>query len=290
MIETLYIPTYRRVDSQLTYDYLPDKWKERAVLVVAADEEDVLKEKGYNVLVCPCQGKGPEGANTLDSGLSATRKWIAYQAGDQKYTVLDDDIMQCIYTRRPSEPDSHALVNTEINTYVKREGYEGYFDEMMDTLDSWLDEYVTCGLEVTWNPPRDEDYNDCWRQTTNHFYNGKTFPKDKIDFTSLKCAQDYFILLQCLTLGYPNRISFRYRVRPSLTQAEGGCAEYRTLEVHNNPMKLLQQKFPEFVSLKTKVAKNGEWGGLEKLGATIQWKKAYKSSQQEKTNTLEGFF
>jgi hypothetical protein len=290
MIETLYIPTYRRTDNQLTYDYLPPKWQERSVLVVAADEEEILKEKGYPVLVAPCQGKGPEGANPLDYGLSPTRKWIAYQAGNEKYAVLDDDIMQFVYTRRPCEPDSHVLANTEINNYVHREGYEDYFEEMMKTLDEWLEDFVTCGLESTWNMPRDEDYSDCWRQTTNHFYNGKTFPKDEIDFTSLKCAQDYYILLQLLTKGYPNRMSLRYRVRPALTQAAGGCAEYRTLEVHNRAMQQLQKAFPKFVSLKTKIAKMGEWGGLEKFGATIQWKKAYRSSQQEPVNTLEELF
>jgi len=290
MIETLYIPTYRRVDNQLTYDYLPEKWKKKAVLVVAADEEEALKEKGYPVLVCPCQGKEPEGEDPLKYGLSPTREWIAYQAGDQKYAVFDDDIMQFVYTSRPSEKDQHNLVNTEINDYVKREGYEDYFDNMMKEISDWLDEFVTCGLEATWNMPREQDYDDCWRQTIAHFYNGKTFPKEEIDFTSLKCSQDYFILLQLLTKGYKNRISFRYRVRPGLTQTEGGCAEYRTLEVHNKSMAQLARKFPEFVTIRTKVAKMGEWGGQDKFAAVIQWKKAYESSKKEPVKTLEGMF
>ena len=52
-------------------------------------------------------------------------------------------------------------------------------------------------------------------------------------------------------------------------------------------MKQLQQKFPSFVKLKEKVAKNsGEWSNKVKLAAVIQWKKAYQSSQM---STLESF-
>ena len=52
-------------------------------------------------------------------------------------------------------------------------------------------------------------------------------------------------------------------------------------------MKQLQKKFPSFVKLKEKVAKNsGEWSNKVKLAAIIQWKKAYESSQ---VNTLDAF-
>lgn len=246
--------------------------------------------------MCPCQGKPPanvvlEGNKSLKYGLSPTREWIARHAGNIKYAVLDDDIAEFVYTARPSERSNYRLVNSPFGMTTMEPGFENVFDEMMDTIDKWLDEYVQCGLEVTWNPPFEDDYKDCWRQTTNHFYNGATFPTDEIDFTSLTCAQDYFILLQCLTKGYPNRVSLRYRVRPALTQAAGGCQEYRTLDVHNDSMRKLQQFFPEFVTLKEKVAKGGEWGGKTKLAATIQWKKAYKSSQQkEEASSLKAFF
>lgn len=289
MIERIYIPTYRRINKQTTYDNLPKHWQEKTVLVVCQDEYDELSKK-YNCVVCPCQGKEPPGEDPLKYGLSPTRLWIAKHAGQIKYGVLDDDIMEFVYTRRPSEPDSHKLTNTVFSIKRLTEGYEHVFDEMMKTLDEWLDEFVTVGLEVTWNPPFDTDYKDCWRQTTNHFFNGKTLPVDDIDFTSLKCAQDYYILLQLLTKGYKNRVSMRYRVRPALTQASGGCAEYRTFDVHNNAMKQLRDAFPEFVKLKEKIAKNGKWGGAPKLAANIQWKKAWKSSQEEKHATLENLF
>ena len=33
MIEQLYIPTYKRQSSQLTFDGLPSKWKDKTILV-----------------------------------------------------------------------------------------------------------------------------------------------------------------------------------------------------------------------------------------------------------------
>lgn len=289
MIEKIYIPTYRRVGRQLTYENLPSHWQEKTILVVCQDEYEELS-KNYQCIVCPHQGNTPEGEDPKNYGLSATRKWIAEQAGKIKYAVLDDDIYEFVYTRRPSEPESHSMTNTVFSMRGMKEGYENTFDEMMETLDKWLDEFVTVGLEVTWNPPFDDDYKDCWRQTTNHFFNGALLPIDELDFTTLKCAQDYYLLLQLLTKGYKNRVSMRYRVRPDLTQAPGGVGEYRTLEVHNNAMKQLRDAFPEFVKLKEKVAKNGEWGGLTKLAANIQWKKAWKSSQEKEFATLQDLF
>jgi hypothetical protein len=290
MIDKIFIPTYGRSNKQHTFDYMPKNLQEKSVCVIAASEEKEFKEKNYPYIVCPNQGQPPKDADPLEYGLSNTRKWIAYNFDDIKYAVFDDDLENFVFTRRPSDAKKHRLVNTCINTARLEPGYEHHFDIMMEEMDEYLDNYVTAGLEVCWNIPREEDYSDCWRESGNHFYNGKTFPKDELDFTSVHWAEDFYILLQCLTKGYPNRINFRYRIRPSNTQAAGGCDAYRTIDTHNHSMRQLKEAFPDFVTLKTKIAKGGAWGGLEKLAATIQWKKAYKSSKQNNnTNTLEGF-
>jgi len=89
-------------------------------------------------------------------------------------------------------------------------------------------------------------------------------------------------------MGYQNRVSLKYRINPGTTQSAGGCSTTRTLEIHNKSLEQLREKFPAFVQLREKIAKNsGEWSGKTKLAATISWKKAYASSQ---INTLEEFF
>lgn len=284
MIERIYIPTYRRPDAQLTWNALPPSWREKTYLVVDREDEEVLNKKGFQTLYCPVQGPPPPGGELRKHAMSGTRQWIAEHGEGVKYAVFDDDIVDFVHTRRPSEPDSQDLVNRIYN------GEEEEFAKSFGLMSEWLDEYCTAAFEVTWNPPLDSDSHICFRQTVNHFYNGKTFPLDKIDYTYLECAQDYYVLLQLLTNGYQNRVSLRYRIRPALTQAKGGCEAYRTIEKHNNAMEKLQAAYPDFVSLRTKEVKNGAWKGTPKHAANIQWKKAYKSSQKEETASLEDFF
>ena len=40
MIDKIYIPTFRRVDNQDTFDNLPDEYKEKVVMVVQEQEKD----------------------------------------------------------------------------------------------------------------------------------------------------------------------------------------------------------------------------------------------------------
>ncbi len=270
MIDRIYIPTFRR-SKQPTWNNLPDKWKERTFLVVDEQDRDALKSN-HNTILCPVQGQG----------IPQVRKWIMDKERKRgtKFGVLDDDILDFVKTRKDGEP---GLWNTRLA--------DDQYDEMFDLMSDWLDEVVTCGLEICWNPPISKmDKHFCFRQTVNHFFNGKTFPYDLIDW-NVKLTEDYYMILQLLTNGYPNYISLRYRLRPDVTQASGGCATDRTIESHNESMEFIRDKFPEFVKLYEKTAKVGkEWGGKPKLAAEIAWKRAYKSSQEAPASTLESFF
>ena len=88
MIQQIYIPTYKRESSQLTFDGLPSKWKDKTVLVVHPEEV----HKNYPTLSCPIQG----------TGIAPVRKWIAEHGQGKRYAVIDDDI-SFIYTRRENE-------------------------------------------------------------------------------------------------------------------------------------------------------------------------------------------
>ncbi len=262
-MNNLYIPTYGRVNKQIAFDSLPDKWKDKTVLVVHPDEQ----HDGYPTISCPVQG----------TGIAQVRAWISQLAQGTRYGVIDDDI-EFVYTRRDDEegPSNSKLSDTQ-------------FDDMIAEFNSWMDDgYIHCGADASWNPPtRDKDNKDNGRICGNVFYDGTKLPVNDIDWTGLQIAEDYYVTLQLLTMGYPNKISYRNRVNPNETQAKGGCSTFRTLEVHNESMKELQKKYPQFVKLREKIAKNsGEWSNQVKLAATISWKEAYKSSQ---VSTLDQF-
>ena len=42
MIDKIYIPTFRRVNDQTTFDNLPDEYKEKVVMVVQEQERDAV--------------------------------------------------------------------------------------------------------------------------------------------------------------------------------------------------------------------------------------------------------
>jgi len=263
VIDIIYIPTFNRVGSQKTFDSLPDRWKEKTYLVISPNET----HSGYQTISCPIQGKG----------IAPVRKWIAEYGEGKRYAVLDDDI-EFVYTRRENEegPSNKPLTNDQ-------------FNDMFNTMNNWIDEgYIHVACDVCWNPPtRNIDYRVNSRITNNIFYDGTKLPIEKIDWTSLDIAEDYFVNLQLLTMGFQNKISLKYRTNSSATQTKGGCSSFRTLDMHNECMKKLKEKFPNFVELREKVTKNsGEWSNKPRLAATIFWKKAYKLSQ---TNTLEDF-
>lgn len=264
MIEKLYIITYKRVGNQVTYDALPDKWKEKAVLVVHPDEQ----HPGYPTLPCPVQGNVAE-----------VRKWVAEHARGTRYGMLDDDIT---FMRCRRDPEGKEVPwNRDIT--------DSEFDEMMLQFDEWMDDgFVHNGLDVTWSPPCTHmDAKFCFRIAAATFYSDK-LPVDEIDWTGLSTSEDYYVNLQLLTKGYPSMVFEKFRIATAATQVKGGCEDFRTLESHNSDMRALQAAFPKFVRLREKLMKGGMWKGQVRLACTISWKQAYKSSQVNKqVNSLD---
>ena len=257
MVDKIYIPTYGRVGKQITFNALPEKWKKKTVLVIHEKEKDL--HQGYPVLICPEQGKG----------IAPVRKWIAEYADMTRYAVLDDDI--CFM--KTKQKDEVAVNNRKLRPEE--------FEELIIKINQAMDEgFIHVACEVTWNPPIfDKDFLINTRITNNIFYDGTKLPWEHLDWTSLSFAEDYYINLQLLTLGFRNKVFLRYRTTTmSVTQAPGGCSSFRNIENHNESMRKLKHFFPEFVTLKEKICKVGPWKGLPKLAATIYWKKAYLSS------------
>ena len=280
MIETIFIPTYGRVDKQVTYDHLPKKWQKRSILLTNAEETKILSDRGYPAQFCEAQGH-----------IGAVRQWIKDNAKG-KYAVFDDDLIEFVYTARPSERSKYRLVNTPINGPRLEPGFEDHFDRMMDEMSAHLDDVVACCAQTTWIPPFEEDYKEPFRMSGNHFFNADTLPKDIVNFQVSGCAEDFYYVLQLCTNGYPVRVHQRWRVRPANTAEAGGCDTYRTIDIHNEAMEQLARDYPEYVRLKEKVAKVGEWGGKPKLAANIQWKKALKDgmSKVPDDNSLDELF
>jgi len=266
LIDHFYITTLNRIDNQRTWENLSLSWRDRASLVVQSHESHKYPNK-YNLIVLPGHIRS----------LSPTKEWIAKQAVGTRFAIFDDDLA---FTRTRGDdedgPSNIPMTDEE-------------FDYLEEIICRWMDKgYSHCGLDAVWNPPtRNAANKQNSRICMNVFYDGTKIPINDISWSRLVCSQDFDVTLQLLRMGFQNKVSLEFRVGQVSTQASGGCAEYRTIDLHNECMRELAILHRGFVKLREKIETgSGEWNGQTKLAATISWKKAYQSSQ---INTLEGF-
>tara|TARA_A100001011_G_scaffold384149_1_gene456383 strand:+ start:2782 stop:3600 length:819 start_codon:yes stop_codon:yes gene_type:complete len=270
MIEII-IPTFKRLDCQITLSNIPDSLLQNVTLVVQPQEEVRAKKIHDKIFV----------VSGDDIGFAKTIRDITYEFAverQSRFWILDDDLK---FIRHYETNDGK----------LKKEPMtEDDFAEVLDRTEMWMNDGFSHGaFGTTWNNPLGKfPYVENSRIMTNKYYDGKVLSKiwKDIDWNGCCGAEDFYVNLQLLTKGYPNRVWYKYVAAPSDTNTVGGCSEYRDIDYHNKSMRNLQSKFPNYVSLKEKKQKSGPWKDMTKLSATISWKKAYESSQ---INTLEEF-
>ena len=273
MLDAIYIPTYRRPNNQITWTNLPEKYQKITWLVVTEEEDKLIRENypEAQTLICPVQG----------TGLPHVREWLAYYARHQRYFVFDDDLKfyRKSWNEQTQKWKSHKMVDVE------------EFDEAFETVNRWMDEgYAFGSFRATWNIPNPGyfPYADNIKIATNVFYDGPKVPVEKIDWTRCFFCEDFDVALQMHYHGFESRTSQEFCVSPLPTNAEGGVSEQRTIEKHNESMRLLGELWPKYVRIKSKVTKGGDWAGQEKLTSVISFRKAAKDFKKPE-NSLEEF-
>ena len=258
MIDTIYIPTLGRSSNQITFDNLPSNVQDICILVVQPHEVELYKN--YPTLVLPDDY----------IGITETRKWIHIQAQDTKYGVFDDDLR--FIERTPQGEKTKAPMD------------ELGWEYALETTDKWLDDFSFCGFRQGDLPPTGKEYSESTSVNCAFFFNGLLLPKASDLDWSLPICEDIHLVLQLFNKGYNNRIWHRFGYISNIL-VEGGCNEWRTLDIINDNHAKLIKKFPEYVSWNG--VKEGVMGGdFKKI--KIQWKKCYLDSQKSKV-TLEGF-
>lgn len=272
MIEHIIIPTLGRMDRQITYDSLTQKYKDITSFVVQDHEyEEMNKRYPGKVLRLPAE----------INRIAATREWIFNKFRTTRHFVFDDDLKFVV-----KEPNPGAGTKWLMRYFTPQD-----FDDAFGLCVQWMDEGIVYGgLLPSWMIPDLKQWptRECQRIMTNVFYDGPKLP-DGIQWNRVPAAEDFDVNLQLLTRGFKNKISAKYMVRCAETSAAGGCSTWRTLQVHNDSQTLLAELWPDFVTVSEKLMTNGPWKGQVKYTTTIRHKKAYDSSQKPK-DTLESFF
>ena len=255
MIDSFYIPSLGRHNNQISFQSLPPKVQDITQIVVQPHEADLYK-KNYPILVLPESIKG----------ITETRRWIYMNSMDIKYFVADDDLkFSC---RTPNGEKSKRPMNSDDWDYV------------LEQTDKWLDEFAFGGFRQGNLPPSNKEYLESVAVTCLYFFNGKLLPDESELDWDLNLAEDISMVLQLFQKGYNNKVWDKFGYLSDFVGTEGGCAEWRTLDLINENHQKLINKFPNYVSW------NGEremMGGILKK-IKVRWKKCYLDSQRGNLN------
>jgi len=252
-VYTIYIPTTNRVGKQHTYNHLPKKQQKTAVLVCPKAELAAHQAAGYNAIACPVKGIGK------------VRQWIIDNHQGDYLIMLDDDLR---FDKRREDDRTKFIPATESDV-------NALFSEIYKNLKK----YTHVGVA-----PREGG-----NRLTNHFetnirmlrvlaYNVKKFKAAGVSYDRCPVMEDFDVTLQLLRKGHENLLLCDWVQGQGMSNAEGGCSTYRTMDLQEKGAKLLNKHHPQFVKLVTKKTKNA-WNGNERTDVVIQWKKAYESSK-----------
>lgn len=253
----IFIPTRGRV-FQETWTSLPPELADRVVFVIPWNQlESVVGSDRY------CSLRTPVGVD----GIGPTRQWILENTDEDKFVMLDDDLV--FATRREDDPTKFSQSTPE--------EILGLFD----SINLCLDKYAHVGVSTREGGNRDIDnFNYNCRLLRILAYRRDVLLSEGVRFDRIELMEDFDATLQLLRHGYPNvRINTMVHNQRS-SNAPGGCSTYRTLERQSAAANRLAELHPSFVSVVTKKTKTA-WNGQERQDVRIQWKQAFNRSAYE---------
>lgn len=252
----IFIPTYGRHDQQTTYAGIPAALKPHVWLVVQ-DREKHLYD-GYQTMVLPRSIKT----------IAPTRQYIMEIARRLHYkhiVMMDDDLR--FFARREDDKGKFLPIT------------EKQFKTMVKTIDKRLDKYAHVGILAREGGNRvTEPTRTCTRMMRVLGYDVEKFFENEINFDRLPLQSDFDVTLQLLRKGFPNLVLCEYVQDQGSSNAKGGCSHFRTFDMINKNVEKLAKLHAPFVKVTTKQTKTA-WNGNERKDVTVQWKKAYESSQ-----------
>jgi len=275
----IFIPSRSRVKSLSmgTLSRLPRALDEHIIFVVPSEqvreyERGLLTVDRPNIEVLDCPRQG----------ISDTRKFIAeiaYMRFHDKFIMCDDDLTS--WSVRISDDDYHLRKATDEDKI-----------EAFTWLQTALNTYAHASL-----CPRGNNLKPTPKgilvgpkplalenQRLLRVYAYQTDKFLELEHNRIAVMDDFDFTLQLLRKGYKNVQSYWWTQDQRQTGSPGGCADYRSHEVHEQSARKLAEFHPGFVTLKEKTyiykaQYNKEFAG-KRMEVIIFWKKAWESSQK----------
>lgn len=271
----IYIPTrgrwdYTKNNPLIPLQYLPSHWTERTYIVVHKDEaveyaNTLAYMTGEEYML------GHPKLLIMDyDGIADKRTKIGEHAekiGTKKFMMIDDDLN---FLRRVSQ---FAVNQKTIKVDDKCE-----IDMMLAHVEHNLNSYAQVGLGMR------EGNNhagagecplptECTKAIRAVGYQTDVFRS--VDTNRVRTMSDYDTTLQILEKGLKNVVLNWWMSGQKGTNTPGGCATWRTHQIHEESVKRMVELHPGICIPRLKENKTGGDFG-KRMELTIRWKKAYE--------------
>lgn len=267
----IFIPSYRRLKVQTTFEYIPSQWSDNVFLVVDENDYSSYRKRWGHEVVLKCPEKG----------ISKTRQWIIENC-ESKYALMLDDDME-FFIRK----EGISTVRCQLKDISK----------MFELLESWLDEgLIHVGISQKFGNNRIEsDFTEITRMNNAYAYNVNEMVKLKrkyqigFDYIENKynkrlVMEDFQVTLSLLQLGFKNRVTFKFCWSQRQSGDEGGCSLYRNDEMQKTSALIIAKEFPGIATPVQKIS-NKKWKGFkskERTDLHISWKKIFNTGRHRK--------
>ena len=240
-----------RANNQITYDSLPKSYQKKVILVVPESERKLYKYD-TNYLTVPDNIKG----------IAETRKYICEDAGEIRFSMVDDDVV--FYRRNAKYHGGESNMSKS-----KRRATKGDLNEMFKDINEKMDDkdknYIHFGNRRNNLPPCDKRLHDNVFFNSVHHIDGKKLKNLlHIDglWTRTKVGEDANFIFEYMIRGYQNIRYDEFTAHWGSYQ-DGGCALYRDAKLHNTEHRKLKKhwdKFGNFVVMRKKMMAQGQYG------------------------------
>lgn len=254
----IFIPTYKRVEKQKTWDNLPDFVKEYTYVCCPESEAEEHRTAGRQVFSHP--------DDLL--GIAPKRDWIIENSDDDQVMMIDDD--QSFACRRDGMYKLRGMED---------EDWENMLAEIVHQLDKF--NAVGVSAQAGNNNSFPKEIISPGRMHNTYAFNRNVLIDEGIRFDRVKVMEDFHVTLELLKRGMPNVMLQNWCWAQSAANAAGGCSEWRDGTVQAEGALLLAELHAPYVKVVEKESK--AWVGMEKrLDVRIQWKKCLTDALKEK--------
>lgn len=223
-----------------------------------ADYRRTLGAYGVQGIVLPC---------ALQPQISLVRAWIGKHAardGLDKFSMMDDDVgflvrkSRLAWNLRPTAPEETS--------------------QMMRWMESALDAFQQVGISAREGNNQmgpGTPYTLAARNTrVMRVVAYQTAAFLAVRHCRTTVMEDFDVTLQILRSGGENLVTYWWAQGQRMTNENGGCSSWRTLEIHEESARRLAELHPGLVSLRQKQNRGDQDGLGTRLEVTVQWKAA----------------